>query len=368
MITIPEKDYSKVNSPSKLLSVEYARGFAAFLVLLVHVSFGLELYFHDSTLLHIFSIGHVGVDFFFVLSGFIILYVNQHNLGDSSWIREYFKRRLTRIYPIYWCVFFIMATWHLILGHVGEDKAYPWINLIKCFFLFPLDTIPGVTIVGAAWTLPFELIFYATFVLFFVNKLAGSLVFTTWMVFIFANNLSDRFFSEALVKVTGLGFLSILLSPYIVEFILGMMGAYLFLNSSKKTVCYIIGTTTLVSIGFLLYTTSHSNTYINGLFFFSVLLGIVSLEKYKGIASSEFFLLLGRASYAIYLTHMSSIQLCMRPLSDLNPHMNSLTVFMLTILVALTIGVWFHLYIELPLQGFFKKNLSKKQLLDRSMV
>jgi len=48
--------------------------------------------------------GHAGVDFFFVLSGFIIFFVHGKDIGKPSRLPHYVWRRFIRIYPVYWAV------------------------------------------------------------------------------------------------------------------------------------------------------------------------------------------------------------------------------------------------------------------------
>ena len=49
-----------------------------------------------------FQFGHAGVDLFFVISGFVILFVHWEDIGRPQRISRYAGRRLTRILPIYW--------------------------------------------------------------------------------------------------------------------------------------------------------------------------------------------------------------------------------------------------------------------------
>ncbi|NBQ54213.1 MAG: acyltransferase, partial [Proteobacteria bacterium] len=47
--------------------------------------------------------GHrYGVDFFFVLSGFIILHAHMDDIGRPARLGRYLWRRAVRVYPIYW--------------------------------------------------------------------------------------------------------------------------------------------------------------------------------------------------------------------------------------------------------------------------
>ena len=63
--------------PKVFLSLELGRGVAAVLVLMYHVDkfyFSSSVYFHNELFAGIFKFGHAGVEFFFVLSGFIMVW------------------------------------------------------------------------------------------------------------------------------------------------------------------------------------------------------------------------------------------------------------------------------------------------------
>src|SRR5580692_2096905 len=90
----------------RLLGIQLARGAAAVLVVLYHAGRGLALpqYLGHVPLGGLFNFGHAGIDFFFVLSGFIIFTVHHGDIGRPSALPRYVWRRLARIYPIYWVV------------------------------------------------------------------------------------------------------------------------------------------------------------------------------------------------------------------------------------------------------------------------
>jgi len=102
------------------------------------------------------NFGIVGIDIFFVISGFIISSVVLHSRqapGPRS-SEQFLKRRFIRIYPIYW----IYATLGLLrLIHNG---AVHRANYIPAFFLVPWPKF--AFIYGLTWTLMFEVIFYLT--------------------------------------------------------------------------------------------------------------------------------------------------------------------------------------------------------------
>ena len=88
-------------------SLQSGRAVAATLVLLFHLgaTIASEKYFGIQWFSIPFSFGDSGVDFFFVLSGFIIFYVHKSDLGRPTTLKSYIYKRITRIYPVYLIVF-----------------------------------------------------------------------------------------------------------------------------------------------------------------------------------------------------------------------------------------------------------------------
>ena len=173
----------------KYLSVEAARGVAAILVVLVHASNMLSApkYFGTMPFDGVFRFAHAGVDFFFVLSGFIIFHVHRKDLGVPSRLGEYLRRRFVRIFPTYWTVLFILG---LILAVSPTNDRYERsvVAVLSSTFLIPLDG--RVPILGVAWTLQHEILFYALFSALFFNRTMGRVVLGTWAVLIIWNMLA----------------------------------------------------------------------------------------------------------------------------------------------------------------------------------
>jgi exopolysaccharide production protein ExoZ len=103
--------------------------------------------------------GASGVDVFFVISGFIMLHVSfrpgRKPIGPGSFL----FRRATRIYPIYWlccCAMLAASALGIMRGH------HPGLgDLVASFLLLPTDN----GLLGVAWTLVYEVYFYLLFAL-----------------------------------------------------------------------------------------------------------------------------------------------------------------------------------------------------------
>lgn len=96
------------------------------------------------------SLGWVGVQVFFVISGFVILMSARNR---SAW--EFLAARVTRIAPALWFFSLLSALVLLGCGVLAPGEAAP--RLLRSLVLFPV----GPWIDGAVWTLVAEAVFYA---------------------------------------------------------------------------------------------------------------------------------------------------------------------------------------------------------------
>lgn len=147
-----------------LASMEGLRGLAVFLVFLVH--FGSAV----STLLPAHSLGmraaeafgmfgHVGVDLFFVISGYLIYGAL---IGRHRRFWPYMRRRLQRIYPAFLVVFAI----YLVLSWVmpSQSKLPQGTAEALRYILWNVLLLPGIftiePLITVAWSLSYELFYY----------------------------------------------------------------------------------------------------------------------------------------------------------------------------------------------------------------
>lgn len=146
-----------------ILSMEGIRGFAVFLVFLVHYVSLVNPWLSESTAtyrisVHTQSIGNVGVDLFFVLSGYLIygmLIRKERPFGD------YMMRRIQRIYPTFTAVFVL----YLLLSALfpSESKIPGGLEgvlfIVQNFLLLP-GLFDIEAIITVAWSLSYEFFYY----------------------------------------------------------------------------------------------------------------------------------------------------------------------------------------------------------------
>lgn len=333
--------------------LEIGRGIAALLVVCFHATaiIGLPKYFGLSPLGGVFSFGYAGVDFFFVLSGFIIFYSTAKNHGNSAAVLTYVKHRLIRIYPIYWVVGLFLLPLAYLMGHpVGAANA------VMDFLLVPRDGYPFVPV---AWTLRHEMLFYLSFVLFFLNVTLAWVYFLLWGGAI------------AVCSVLSLDTTSPLLSLYFndhnLEFLLGILVA---VYAKKKQVAWIKPSFLLLT-GAVIFLASglnesliHVEIYseyshyhilygISAALMVSGLIGLKADLKNYWVSVGAFF---GRASYSIYLIHFSVLSAVIKFLLPLG--LALWLDMVLLILAGVVLGSLLYQYVEVPLLAMIRNRVA----------
>ena len=196
---------SLVSPAPKLAGIEAARGIAACSVVFYHAARHMDAACHVPVVRALLQFGHAGVDVFFVLSGFIILFVHFDDIGQPSRLGRYVSRRATRLLPVYWVALALTVLLRVVAGH-------GWPSLFSVFwsgFLLPSWSEP---LLGVAWTLQFEVVFYAIFAMLILNRRAGVFLMAVWLLCVLIVS----------VRGGGAGVPPSLCSAYDLEFFLGM--------------------------------------------------------------------------------------------------------------------------------------------------
>ena len=110
-----------------------------------------------------------GVDIFFVISGFIMVYASEDLFGRKGASVEFLARRVARIVPLYW-MFTAFYTLFLVIALVGTTKDFPgWPNIVASFAFWPAYATgheAPMPVFELGWTLNYEMFFYAVFAVF----------------------------------------------------------------------------------------------------------------------------------------------------------------------------------------------------------
>lgn len=341
-----------------ILSVQVMRGLAAAAVAVYHTHLILAQpeYGGISVLETVASRGWLGVNFFFVLSGFIIIFAHAKDVGKPRQIVNYLWKRFARVYPIYW----IFLTLFLIAAYCGiGHPSFSWngANIASAYALVKLAE-PLSLPLQVAWTLFYEVTFYAIFVTLLANRVLGIVVLSAWTISIFVS--SFVFGNEP-------GTLHMWGDMWCAYFMIGMCVYFLFrtLDGQRAIPILVSGLAILVIMGWQLASGKVSTTQKDpaillalAIPFALILLGCALGEQHRQWKPPGFLLRLGDATYAIYLVHSPAITV----VALLNHRfamgiLPPLMLFALTVVASISAGMLAHIYVERPvlraLRGIF---------------
>lgn len=293
---------SAANGRGSIESLQLLRFLAAFAVVLFHVGSGLEVGGLITTNPAFYGSG--GVDVFFVLSGFIITYATD----PSASAGDFLKRRVARIVPIYWLLtsLLILVAWirpgllrSVELDLVSIVKSYLFIPYLK-----PNGEVQPMLFLG--WTLCYEVAFYAIFCLSIPLGRYANLA--TAAVIVALVSVGRSFQSDSVL----FGFYT---NPIVLEFLLGMLLFHFYERWSFMRAAPLPVALTTLAIGLLLFTAGSETDRVVGRGIPAVLIVAAFLMlKLPASRTMALFVLLGNASYSLYLLHPYLVQACIKPL------------------------------------------------------
>jgi peptidoglycan/LPS O-acetylase OafA/YrhL len=283
------------------------RGIAALMVVIHHAIPAFKYYYHVEipVINFIAETGKLGVDFFFVLSGFIISYSTHNKARTTKEFKHYIINRFIRIYIPYLPIGIAMYLLYLFLPEISNGDRGE-MSLVRSLTLIPT----GNPALSVAWTLSYEMMFYILFGLSFISKKIWNIFVCIWLLLI----LSFNYTSETHIT-------SILFNTYNLEFILGYVLSLFVLKIPntkyqipKLFLYFAMFTFSLIFL--LLHAKKNFGFYFSANIVFAI---TVSLLIYIGVTSKKLkintksiFMIIGNASYSIYLTHDVLIPIVMR--------------------------------------------------------
>ena len=361
----------------KLIYLQFARGIAALIVVFHHITASESFYFGVNSLRGIFDPGWNAVDFFFVLSGFIIYYAHSDDIGRPTQWPRYMSKRLIRIYPIYWVIAGVSLVFLLLKTSKGgsEDISAALTHtsyIVKSLLLIPQQLSPFLTV---AWSLCFEMFFYW---MFGIGILTGKKIL--WIISITYGCL---LFFQLIFPVGNSHHVDIpfFASGFHLEFLLGILTAYLFKKgaitvwpfANRSSVSdrqrdgsgKLPAARPLWTIGLILFAATWMCSWFfpanfgkftiasrvsYGLASGLIILGLAQLRLSKDTALTRFFALLGDSSYVLYLVHPVVLAILFKSINVMGFHGNkawiNYGIYPLAALFCILTGFLVHLKVE----------------------
>lgn len=305
------------------------RGAAALMVVWYHVFEGFA--FAEGSAIDVFNHGHLGVDFFFILSGFVISYAYDDRWHEGCKQRlttgSFFKRRLIRLHPMLIMGAIIGTITFLLQGGVkwdGSATPIQWTMIALLLTMFFIPAYPGASydirgnsemfpLNGPSWSLFFEYIgniIYALVIRRLSNKALGTLVAITgilWVWFV-AGDISGYDMigiGWTLDTVNFFGGLLRMMFP----FSLGMLLARNFKPTKIRGIFW-ISIIVLFALFSVPYFPRSGNISINGIYelacctiVFPVIVWLAASGSTTDTVSTRVCKFLGDISYPLYIVH-----------------------------------------------------------------
>lgn len=327
-----------------LKSLQAGRALAAMAVLSFHLSLMMGDAGFSQVGRNLTRLGYLGVDFFFVLSGFIIAYAHSRDIGTPSALGRYLYRRFVRLYPVYWIFTAIVLVGLFVGGRHNHPPsgAAPWLTAIT-LLRFSADPTP----IHPAWTLVHEIAFYLVFALIIAHRRLGGAVFLAWMLICLATyhytSESDR--TPFLTYTSAIN----------INFLFGMCAYAIFIRAWCPWFLLIIGGSIFVA-AILADNLGHSAP---PLLFAASLAAIIAalaiLESRSAIWVPGWLALVGNASYVLYISHEFICVLILRLARKLALHVPDGVIYVVTFALATVIAVVIHLFLEKPLMNALRR-------------
>lgn len=301
------------------------RGVAALMVIWYHVFEGYA--FAGGTTIDTFNHGYLAVDFFFILSGFVIGYAYDDRWGKNFTMKDFIKRRLIRLHPMVIMGAVVGAITFYIQGSVQWDGTHIGISMVMLSLLctiFFIPAMPGVgyevrgngemfPLNGPCWSLFFEYIGNILYALF-IRRLSNKAL--TIVVVLLGVALA----SFAIFNVSGYGNIGVGWTLDGVNFIGGLlrmlfpfsMGMLLSRNSKpmKLRGAFWICTLVMIALFAVPYLEGTESICTNGIYeafciiiAFPILLWIGASGTTTDKKSTQICKFLGDISYPIYVIH-----------------------------------------------------------------
>lgn len=300
-----------------------------------------------------FLFGDSGVEFFFVLSGFIVTWVHFQDIGKPPRLIPYLRKRLLRIYPTYWIVFGSVYLFAYASPLTRSSLPLDLITIAKSLALVPQNPAlaggTGAPVLIVAWSLQYEILFYAVIAALVLNRslgiiLTGLLLFNFGSCELQACTFPRSFLASNLLLLFGMGAVvafacrsSLALKQ---PLLLSGIGAAAFLATGLIEI--VINKATLPIDRRLVY----------GAFSAVLILGLVRAEidgHFRG--TPAWLTLLGDASYALYLIHFPLISILCKAFISLGMSgaLGAAIAYPIILAACILAAVGFHLLVEKPM-------------------
>ena len=343
----------------KIEAVQALRAIAALSIAVLHV-------LHDATgldptgtieRLHNALPWDAGVDLFFVISGFVMVYASTALFGRRDGAKLFMARRLIRIVPLYWAATTLFLLMALTARSVVTEGAGSIANILMSYAFLPSRGPDGAIqpIYSLGWTLNYEMFFYVVFAAFIWQARHRALILVTL-------TLGAAIAVHPLMpaNATALMFWT---DPIVAEFLFGMAIAALATTGIGLPLGVSVGLALLALlwlIGGYFSGIGGSRPVTTGL---PMAMLVAAAVFGRDIRLPTTLVLLGDLSFALYLIHpfaMRAVQLFWHWLRLTGP-LAAVAYVAVSLLLAIAISVAVYEWFERPLGTSLRARLAERR-------
>lgn len=326
----------------------------------------LVLVFHLYKYIYVTNIGWIGVDLFFVLSGFLITGILLNAKATPNFFLNFISRRALRIFPLYYLFLFlffiVLPALNLSLyidnfEYLSENQIWFWTYTQNWLGAFSSDWING-SIISHFWSLAIEEQFYLfwPFIIYFNSK--KSIVRISIVIIFMSIILRNIFIYFEYSWVTSYIFtLSRLDNLAIGALCAVLVRDGVFVKILNRYIVYIMMISFLIVIFILVYTRnlSMSNIYflsfgytVLAILFACIILFSLSEHRFnllKTVFNNPIMIFFGKYSYGLYVYHIPAYMLLYPKLNSslqvltnfeiINSLIASTLIFIIVVIVSL---------------------------------
>ena len=347
-----------VRGSRALTSIQILRAVAALGVLFHHTAHEVAAKTGVTVSFGELVVGAGGVDLFFVISGFVMVYASERLFAQPGATRVFFLRRLARIVPLYWAATAILVGYIYVAHRIFPPPFITTEGVIASFLFIPYPLPNGLMapVHALGWTLNYEMFFYAVFALAIMLPRRGA-VFAITALFALLVSLG------LLIRLPQP--FAFWFSPIILEFCFGMLIARAYLDGRRLSLWNAL-LLTLAALG------AYVISACTGPFVAwrwlewgvpgAMLVAAFALVKRPPPAGpvSRAMGFLGDASYSLYLVHAIVIPAVRRVMPSLDtplmPWLYALALIGGSIAAACLSYLWFERPITRTLQRWIGRN------------
>jgi Predicted acyltransferases len=350
----PASAPSRLGGVSQYQGIQALRFVAALLVAVTHSTF----YAHErlNPDLHVWRPGAIGVDMFFIISGFVMMASSQSILNAPNGWRDFAAKRILRIVPMYWLATTMKIALILIIpSMVLHAELSPW-RIFSSYLFLPSTNPEGrfEPLVGVGWTLLFEMFFYAVF---------AAALFLKVRVVKFVGSLLLAFCVIGFFRTSEWPAATMYFDPVVSYFLVGMLYYHLAQRIPSGVLAGVAGITlSAIFIAVYLFELpvrgAANSAAAFGIACSGVLL-VIAAEPWLKNRIPRVVLFFGEASYVLYLFHPFISPAVPEAVKRLAPELiTPVQCVVLSVIAALVGAAIIHVLIERPLTRALKKSMS----------